>query len=179
MTEQRVSSRYARAIFTAAAKDDLIETVLNDFRFINSTIESSRDLKNLVNSPIVQFWKKAGIFKEIFEGKIHKVSMSCLMLIAEKRRESLMPSIEFEYELLYNKLHNIQPVSIGSAIELSDEIKERLVNKLKDITDMNILARFFVDKELKGGLKVTVKDWVYDASIRNKLDLLYGMLAGS
>ncbi len=177
MTEQRVSVRYARSILEIAKQENITDTVLEDFHTIMKMIKSSRELQNLIHSPVVQYWKKKKAFTEIFEPAVSKLTMKFINLLAEKRREKLIPSIIIQYTNLYNVLNGRLPVEIFSAIELSDEIKNKIIEKMKEKTGKTVLTSFKVDPSLKGGLLVKVDDWVFDASVKNQLEILFEKLA--
>jgi len=176
MSEQRVSSRYARALLGSASKEGLESTVLDDFKKIARIVDSSKDMLYLIKSPVVQFWKKKKIFQKIFEPQINSLTMRFLLLLAEKHRESLIPSIAVQYENQYNILKNILPVSISTTVELSELMKSKITRKLEDYTQKNIAPKFGIDHSLKGGLMVRINDWVFDASIRNQLEILFKKL---
>src|SRR6056300_1146437 len=131
MTEQRVSSRYARAILTTASEEGIAEIVLDDFRKIAAIIDESRELYNMLKSPIIRFWQKKKIFEEIFKPHIHDLTMKFILLLGDKRREGMIDSIIYQYEAQYNKKNNKIPVTISSAVELSDDIKTNVVKKLE------------------------------------------------
>jgi F0F1-type ATP synthase delta subunit len=41
---------------------------------------------------------------------------------------------------------------------------------------MTVVPDYTIDSKIKGGLKVQIDTWVYDASISNKLNALYTKL---
>lgn len=178
MNEKKVSSRYAKAIFGFAKESNSQDRVLSDFALILKTISDSKEFKNLVESPVVDSSKKLSIFKEIFEDSISEVTYSFIKLLTEKSRENYIKDIAFQYELIYNEANDILPVIIYTAIELDEESKNEILSKLTDWTKKKILPEYQVDTKLKGGLKIKISDWVFDASVQNQLDKLRIALAG-
>jgi F-type H+-transporting ATPase subunit delta len=176
MTEKRVSIRYARALLNIAGTANLTEIVLKDFKTINSMLESSKELRSFTQSPIIQYWKKKKVFSEIFGEKISQLTMGFLVLLLEKRRENLIPSIAVQYEEIYNKLNHLLPVGIESATSMSDSNKDQLKSRLAELTKQTVIPRFTENAALKGGLKVRIDDWVFDATISNQLAQLHKQL---
>lgn len=172
MTNTKAANRYALAIFEIAKENNLIEVILNDLKSIQSLINSSREFHNLVVSPVVNPDKKIAIFREIFGEQINKVSNQFLELLFKKKREILTAAIIGEYIGLYNKENNLTPVDIYSSIELDDNLKKSIETKLSKELDINIISNYKIDKELKGGIKIQIEDWVYDASIKSKLEAI-------
>lgn len=178
MNEKKVSSRYAKAIYGLAKQNNLQDKVLADFSLIVSTIKSSKDLQNLMASPVVAGNKKLDILKEIFGNNITDLTLGFFKLLTEKARENLFENISNEFLLIYNEEHNRLPITIYSAIDLDNASKDEIQNKLADWTDKTILPDYQIDKSIRGGLKIKIQDWVFDASIQNQLDKLRKVLAG-
>lgn len=177
MTEQRVSSRYALALMNTAKQENLVEKVFEDFQLVKSYIDASRELKYLLKSPVVGHFKKKSALKDIFEGKIHILTLNFLLLLADKRREEFTLDIIFQFEKQYNEVNGLLPVDITSAIELDEVMKSRINVKLNSITGKKVLSNYIIDKSIKGGVQVRIENWVYDASLANQLKALHKSLA--
>lgn len=178
MNEKIISSRYAKAIYSMAEEKQHVEAILNDFKLILKTIKDSRELYNLIESPVVAGDKKLAILKEVFDDSLNDIMVSFLKLLTDKSRTYLVDSIANEYELIYNSRNNIDPVLIETAIELDEDAKNQLVEMLANWTKSTIQAEYKVNPDLKGGLKVNIKGWVFDATIKNQLEKLRKTLAG-
>ncbi|MBI5324659.1 MAG: ATP synthase F1 subunit delta [Ignavibacteriae bacterium] len=177
MNEQRVSSRYARALLEIARQNGFTEIIYSDLKFVRHTIEQSRELKILTFSPVVQFWRKKKIYEEILTGKVQPLTMNFIILLTDKRRESLIPDICYQYEVQYYELNNILPIEIESAIELSEEIKNKITIKIEKNTNKKVISDFRINKSIKGGLLIKIQDWVFDASLKNQLEILFKKLS--
>ena len=60
---------------------------------------------------------------------------------------------------------------VSSAVELTEDQKERIRKKLLDTTDyLSMRVRYEVDPSLIGGVRVEIEGSVIDGSIKNKLD---------
>lgn len=178
MNEKIVSSRYAKAIYSTADESQLVEIVLKDFKYILETIGSSKELRNLVGSPIVSGEKKMAILTEIFSGEVNNLTIDFLKLITDKSRTGLVNNIAREFELIYNNKNNIIPVLIETAVQLDEEGKNKTVEMLSNWTKSTIQAEYKVNQGLKGGLKINIDGWVFDATIKNQLEKLRKSLAG-
>lgn len=172
MVNTKAASRYASAIFEIAKEKNLLDVVLGDFRTIQEVINSSNEFNNLVLSPVVNHDKKIAIFKEIFETKMNQISIEFLYLLIKKKRDFLTTAIISEYINLYNKENNLTPIEIYSAIELDDAMKSSIESKISKELNLKLLSEYKVDKNLKGGIKIQINDWVYDASIKSKLEAI-------
>lgn len=177
MREQRVSQRYAYALLDTAIEESSAESTLNDLDTVEDIIETCKDLKAVTKSPVIQHWKKKKIFTEILQGQVQELTLNFILLLTEKNREGLIIDIIYQYRMLYDREFNRLNVDIHSASELNDLTKNKLLDKLAEITGKIILPHYKVNPSLKGGISVKIHDWVYDATIKNKLENLYESLA--
>ena len=177
MTEHRVSARYAQALIDAATQEGQMEKVHEDFLHVLTNINESKDFRLFLKSPVINHWHKKRIFTEIFEASISKLTLSFLILLAEKKREILIESIIQNFFDLYDKQNNRLKVGISSSIELNDVVRASVIEKLTKNTGMKIIPTYSVDKNLIGGIQIKISDWVFDASVRNQLEQLRIKLA--
>jgi F-type H+-transporting ATPase subunit delta len=177
MTEQRVSYRYAKALLETAEQEGITDLVYNDFLFVMSVFHDSQELRVMTASPVLQQWRKKKIYQELFTDRLSPLVLNFLVFLLDKQRGELIQSIIIQFQNQYNTLRNRLSVDITSAIELNDEIKTRILDKLVQITDKTILPQFYINPLLKGGVLVRIEDWVYDATIKNQLNILFKRLS--
>ena len=115
--------------------------------------------------------------KELLEGKINNLTLQFVYLLVKKRRESILPSIIEQFNILYDILKNRIQVDIVSAVELSEDIKTNIIAKISDLTKKQVVPAYKVKPEIKGGIEIKINDWVFDATLKNTLEKMYQKLA--
>lgn len=179
MSAKAIASRYAEALLDEAVSQGIEDVVEKDFETITATMRSSPDLRMLFRSPIIEWWRKKNIAKEVFEHQISPLTMNFLMLVIQKGREKFAREIADAYQEQIDARRNVLRVSIDSAVSLEDGVRKDLSNALSKKTGMNVVASFETEADLIGGLRVTIRDTVYDGSLRTQLDELRERLATS
>ncbi len=177
MTEKRVSSRYAKAIIETAKDANLTDLLFKDFLYIREVCNVSKELKSFIKSPIVNEHSKINVFDEVFGGKVNDITLNFIKFLVTKSRGDYLLFIIDEYEELYNKLNNRIKVEVTSAIELDEDEKKKIVDKIEENTKKTVLPDFKKKDELIGGLQVRIEDWVFDASLKSQLTELYDRLS--
>ena len=76
----------------------------------------------------------------------------------------------YSYEV--DEIHNVKRVEVVSAVEISDDRKQRLVEKLQNKLQKTVIPNWNVDIDIIGGLIIRIGDDVVDNSLRNKLENL-------
>jgi F-type H+-transporting ATPase subunit delta len=165
----RVSNRYAKALLGLAEENQFSERAYEDMKLVFETIESNKELQAVLKSPIIRITRKVNILKALFESRIHPVSLQYLIIIARKKRASLIMGIAFEFLNVHRSNLNVKVVTLITV----DEIDQLLVQKAKDtaaalIPDSNIEFIHKFDPSIMGGFILKIGDLLYDASIRRK-----------
>lgn len=177
MKEHKISLRYARALLESAKKEGKADEILNDLQKVKTIFEQSKELRRLAASPVVQIYKKRKILEQLFkEFQVSKITLDFIMLLIDKRRGNLILDIISEYETQYNIANNKLPIQVISTVELDDNAKNKIIQKLQERTKMEIIPSYKIDDSLKGGILIKVNDWVFDASLKNQLQNLYKQL---
>ncbi len=179
MAEQKVSYRYAKAIFESAVSENLEEQIFNDFLIIDQILNFVPELKGIAKKPLLSQVKKKKLYKEIFSDKVSKETLNFLLFLVDKNRDYLIRDIVLQYKRLFYSLKNILPVEIYFAKDFEDELKIKIIKRLEENTGKKVLPSFIIDKDIIGGFKIKIEDWVFDATIRNKLDSLYQELVAT
>ena len=71
-----------------------------------------------------------------------------------------------------NDVNNIKLVDVTSAVELSEDQKQRVVEKLQAKLNKKIIANWLQDEDIIGGLIIKIDDNVINSSLKNRLEKL-------
>ena len=173
MTEL-ASKKWARALIELVIEDDNIskEDVLSDLRSVAETFQSSQELSDVINNPSVSKEEKQIVICKLFQDKILPIVYNFLFALNLKKRINLISDITDEFEKELEELKNIVRVNITSAIDLSDDKKADIRNKVAEKLKKDIKVSWGVDADIIAGLIFNINDTVVDNSIKYKLDKL-------
>ena len=176
MKNIRVAKRYALALFNSAKEMGILDSILADVKQYERYMHTSPDFRAVMHSPIIQAWRKKDILKEVLENNFHPFTLTFLNLLCDKGREDLHTDIAQQFTDLYNFHNKLLPITVTSAVTLSDLAKASLVNSIKSNTAMTPVATYTINPEIKGGLTVLIGDSLLDSSVRSQLDRLFHSL---
>ena len=118
----------------------------------------------------------AGLFIAILAGKLSGEGENFVRVLAQNGRLELLPEIRVQFEALKNEREGVIEAELRSAFELSPAQLADLVQRLENKTGRKVRARVAVDKDLIGGVKITLGDKVIDGSARAQLGALAAAL---
>ena len=173
MSVASIAVRYAKSIIDMASEKKALPEVMDDMQMFNEAI-GNRDFLLLIKSPIVKADKKQKVFAALFDGKMNKLTTSFFDIVIRKGREQYLPDIVREAIRQYKKLQNITTASLTTAVPISDETKAALRKELEanDDIDGTIEMETFVDPDVIGGFVLEIEGFMYDASVREKINAL-------
>lgn len=165
-----VSKVYGDALFETAIEKGTIDVLYEESQALVPILRDHPELIRLLNNPQIVKEEKVTIMNRIFFGKISKELEGFLTIIVEKGRQNDLISI-FEYFVQRVKDHKrIGAAYITSAVELSQEQKTKLEQKLLASTSfVSLEMHYQVDPDIIGGLVMRIGDHVVDSSIKTRL----------
>ncbi len=169
MKETKIANRYAKALFDLALEKDVLDQVKNDMELVASVCVENKEFSRMLQSPIIYTEKKEAILKAIFEKQLEQISYFFLMIITRKKREAVLEAIAEQFVIIYKGFKNITTATLGTAIKLDQEIKDKVTSLLSDQTKSKIELSEEVNKDLIGGFVLSYDDKQYDASIKKQI----------
>lgn len=172
MSEYNISLRYATSLLETAKEKNILDSVSLDIELVSSTIDENPQLTLALASPIVKPDVKISILSEIFGSRISKDSMNFLVFVVDKNREEFLPQIVKSFLNLRDEVLGIVNVEVKTAFEFTGNQKEQLKNNLEKYLHKKVRFKFAIDPNIIGGFVAKVDDTVFDASLKNQLELL-------
>jgi len=177
--EMQLARPYAQALFELALTDHTIE-IWDHFLKQAAILSLREEVKKFLSAPQVSTSLQVACFVDLLlTGKNQKQyeslfekARNLLQLLADNRRLLQLPFIAHQFKALCDNYESVLEVEVCSAITLSSEQENRLLNKLTARYQKKIHLSKRVVPDLLGGLVVRTKEGVIDASLRNQLDKL-------
>jgi F-type H+-transporting ATPase subunit delta len=170
MHQPRLAGRYAKSLLDLAVERNQLEAVYRDMQYIQSVCKQSREFVSLLRSPVFNPGKKQAVLDAVTKDKVSVESAAFFRLLVAKGREATLPEIAPAFIEQYNHLKGIHKVKLTTAEEVSPELRETLVSKIKSNTSLeNIQLETAVDQSLIGGFILEFDNNLVDASIQREL----------
>lgn len=170
MQNPRLATRYAKSLVGLAQEQNQLEAVYADMKYLQDVCKQSRELTNLLRSPVIQSDKKSSIVKEVLGSKVGVLTNAFINLLIQKGRESNLPEIAVAVVEQYNEIKNIHRVKLVTATPASEELKQAIIKKVQtDAALPNVELETEVNDAIIGGFQLEYKGNLVDASIARDL----------
>jgi F-type H+-transporting ATPase subunit delta len=169
---------YAEALLAAAKEGDSLARVREDLGDFVSAVEGSAELRNFLRNPQIEPGVKRRALESLLEGGDDRF-VNFVRLLAEKNRIGEVADVHREFERLIASEERILELELTTAIELSDEEAQAIVQEIEKSAGRKVEATRLVDPSLIGGLVVQAGSVRLDASVRGRLEQLREQLTTS
>ncbi|MGS2725655.1 ATP synthase F1 subunit delta [Psychroserpens sp. BH13MA-6] len=171
MAGARAAIRYAKAVLSLASDQNAAEVVNVDMKSIASTIAGSKDLSDMLQSPVVRSSEKKAVLLEVFKGA-QPITLNLIDTLIDNKRLALLNDVATSYMRLYDELKDTQIAKVTTAVPLTDELRVKVLAKVKELTGKDVEVESIIDESILGGFILRVGDIQYNASVANKLNKL-------
>jgi ATP synthase F1 delta subunit len=173
---EEIAEVYARALFQAAAEDDVLDRVHDELGQFADALDGDRNLQLFLFSPYFSSEeKKDGVRRIVSDADERFVNF--LELLAERHRMPALFRIRRIFDGLWAEENKLLPVTVTSATELDDGLVDEIGKRIEEQTGRRVELSSNVDPDVLGGLKVRVGNMVLDATVRNRLEQLRKQVA--
>lgn len=165
-----LASRYASALLSLALEENKNEAYRKYLKGILEVIQDDDSLEKLLSCSNLSKEEKKLIVDKVFIDCPSVHIKSFIKVIIDNSRGTYLKKIIEEFISVSNMQDGIMEGYIYSSVPLSKEdigrIEKALSSKLKK--EIYLIPK--IKDDLIGGFKVVINDYVFDASIKNKIE---------
>lgn len=172
MAELRVSARYARAVLGLAEQQQQLQQVYQDLQLFYKTLKAHKQLKAVLENPVIKGGAKKQILQKLFTGKVSELTILFFNIMINKGRAALLYDTAAQFFEQYKLHEHIVTARVVSASALTPEQEKAIVEAVQEVKSGTIELETRTDPSLIGGFILKVGDQQYDTSIARKLRTL-------
>jgi F-type H+-transporting ATPase subunit delta len=174
-----VLGRYARAYAEVVVKNKLNpEKTVAEFQQMADVVNSSRELRNVLQNPAVSREQKLKLLDSIIQHiGATKMLRNFLAVLIDNRRIGNVGDLLEQFKQELDRRMGIAHAKVTSVRELSSAERKSLEKELAEITGKTVRATYSEDAGLLGGVLVRVGSTVYDGSVLGRLQRMRAEIA--
>ena len=170
-----IARPYAEAVFRLADASGKLADWSDDLANLASVARDAGMIR-AIGDPKRSAAQVAGMVIGVLSGKLSGDAENFVRVLADNRRLGVLGEIRQQFEALKHAREGVVEARIESAFALDAAQLSELVASIGKHTGREVKASVSVDKELIGGVRVTIGDKVIDASARAQLAALASAL---
>lgn len=171
MPKSASARRYAQAVFQIALEQNDLEKWLSDLASLADAV-GEQGYAGVLDAPQVPIEEKVRRIKEAFGGTVSPLALNLVSLLSSRNGVNLLSAITEVFQQMLDEHQGIERAEVASAVPLSDEQQQQVVEVLHNMVGKEIKLTTRVEPGILGGLVARVGDRVLDGSTRTKLENL-------
>ena len=165
----KAAIRYAKAVLQQANDINVAEEMFDDMKSVYATIESSKELRSVLKSPVVKLNEKKEALLSIFS-KLSTTTKRLIQVLVDNKRISLLGNVASSYMDLFNESKGVKVARVTTAVPLTPALEDKVLAKVKELTgSTSVTLENDIDASIIGGFILRIGDLQYNASISNQL----------
>ncbi|MGB5554756.1 MAG: ATP synthase F1 subunit delta [Flavobacteriaceae bacterium] len=178
MSDSRAAIRYAKAILDLAVENKATDALEKDMRTVLGTVSESKELRDMLASPVISGENKKKALSAIFKGS-HTITEGLINMLVDNKRVGMLNEVALKYIVLNEQLKGEGVAYVTTAVPLTPELEIKVLKQIGQLTGNKVTIENKIDESIIGGFVLRVGDLQYDASIANKLSNLKREFASS
>ena len=172
MAGTRAAIRYAKAVLDLAQTQNTAQAVNEDMMLVAKSVSENQDLSEMLHSAVIKSSDKKEVLLKVFS-QANPMFSGLLDILVKNKRVNILGDVATKYVELFEKSQNLEIAHVITAVELTDDLKNKVLAKVKELTSAKkIEIKNTVDESILGGFILRVGDIQYNASISNQLNTL-------
>jgi F-type H+-transporting ATPase subunit delta len=169
MIREPVAKRYAQALFEAARKRSLLETIAGDLEGISSLLRAELGFRRFLSSPRCTRKEMDKLFRKVFADHVHSLTHELFNLLMEKKRLPILDQIIEAYLDMLDVHRGIVTAEVTTAVPVSDEFVGDLISKLEAGSGKQVKLEQKINPDIIAGAMVRFGDQIIDRSLKRML----------
>jgi F-type H+-transporting ATPase subunit delta len=171
MSDERVEG-YANALLGVARSEGALGEVEDELFRVARLLEGNDELRNTLTDAQLPSSRRQQIVEDLLGGRAHPVTTSLVSMVVGTGRARDLPKIIDELVKQSAAGANKEVAEVRSAVELTDDQKQRLIAALEAATGKQVELKVVIDATVLGGIVAQVGDTVIDGSVKTQLQQL-------
>ena len=172
MLSHPAAREYARVLIELATEQNMVDEVRDQLAGILTACQENAGLAKIFYHPLVPMQAKKETVTDLFAPGLAEFVRNFLLVLVDKRRETLLPAIFDAYGALADTAHNICNVEMTTALPVAPEQQRIWAEKLSAAMGKQVKLTVSVDKKLIGGAVLQIGDKRLDGSVATQLEKL-------
>lgn len=182
MRAEIIARNYAETLLTLAERHggaDGLERFGQAADALAELLRSEPRMRQFLETPRVTPEQKKAALRQALAGRAPEMFVRFVMVLADKRRQALLPEIAQAYRDLVDARMGRVRVHVTISHAPDAALQAEIGNSLADRLGKTVIPTFTVDPDLLGGMVVRVGDQILDGSVRTRAAQLRRRLLGA
>ncbi|BET39235.1 F0F1 ATP synthase subunit delta [Spiroplasma ixodetis] len=172
MIDEWLANQWSNGLFQLAREIKKITQFAEESNKLIDIFTTYSEFIDITSSSNLTIETRKQIISETFKNHIEPYMLNFFFLLIDEHHFQCVRFILKEFRKLCNEYQDVNYGIIYSVIELSNQQINQIKLKIEKVIKHKIKVVNKIDKSLIGGIKVKVRNQVFDGSVKGQIDQL-------
>lgn len=168
MDDIKLANIYASAIYDIAIEKNSVTLVANMLDMFVKQLKTNNQFRNFLDYPEIKLEEKKELINSL-QKLDENMPLEILDYLIDKKRLSKIEEIRDEYITIDDKKNGRIRVKAKFSKEISENQKQKLIEKISKLKNKKVILEVSVDKTLISGGLIQIGDEIIDGSLLNQI----------
>ncbi len=168
---ETVSSRYGLALYSLALEENKLDKWQEEVKELSRIFKENTDFIMVLGSSFISLEERIEILEKSLVG-VDKEIIALISVVMENNRINLILEIFESFNSYCNQYRGVSEGLIYSTVKLEEKVISQIEEKVSKMENSKVELKNIIDPSLIGGVKIVIKDHIYDGSIKHHIDMM-------
>ena len=168
---ENVASRYGLALYSLALEENIIDSWQEEVKTLKSIFEENTDFIMILGSSFLSLEERIEILEKTLVG-VDKNIVALISVVMENNRVDMILDVFDSFNSYCNQYRGVSEGLIYSTLKLDKTVIDQIEKTISKIEHSKVELKNVIDPSLIGGVKVVIKDRIYDGSIKHNIEMM-------
>ncbi len=168
---ETVSSRYGLALYSLALEENKLSSWQEEVKELSRIFKENTDFIMVLGSSFISLEERIEILEKSLVG-VDKEIIALISVVMENNRINLILEIFESFNSYCNQYRGVSEGLIYSTVKLEEKVISQIEEKVSKMENSKVELKNIIDPSLIGGVKIVIKDHIYDGSIKHHIDMM-------
>jgi F-type H+-transporting ATPase subunit delta len=171
--------QYARGLLAIVNAEGALERVEDELYRFAQALEGNNDLREALSDRQIPVERRLAVVEDLLGERADPQTVAAVAHVIASGRGRMLVDIVQAFTRAAASQRDRAVAEVRTAVELTDDQRERLRKALGEATGREVELKIIVDESVVGGVLATVGDTVIDGSVSRQLARIRARLAGA
>ena len=168
---ENVASRYGLALYSLALEENKIDSWQQDVKTLKGIFLENPDFIMILGSSFISLEERIEILEKSLKG-VDKSIVALINVVMENNRTESLLDVFDSFNSYCNQYRGVSEGLIYSTLKLDQTVIDQIEKKISKIEGSKVELKNVIDPSLIGGVKIVIKDRIYDGSIKHNIEMM-------
>lgn len=168
----QLADRYATALFEVTKKSGTSQQVMETLIALRNSLDENKKVFGVLSNPMISDSDKKTVLIKAIGPQSGSELETFFQLLVKNNRLAAIPQIATAFENKMSKEMGMVSGEVQSAVELTEQEKERVKKLIESKLSSSVDLKFKVNPNMIGGIEAKVGSYIFEDSVKSHFEKL-------